>query len=76
MNPLIITGLGPVELVIILALVVIVFGAGKMSDMGSALGKSIREFRDSVRSVDEEEDEEASAESAPAKPAKGPSDNA
>ena len=76
MNPLIITGLGPVELVIILALVVIVFGAGKMSDMGSALGNSIREFRDSVRSVDEEEDEEASAESAPAKPAKGPSDNA
>ena len=75
MNPLIVTGLGPVELVIILALVVIVFGAGKMSDMGSALGKSIREFRNSVRSVDEEE-EEASAESAPAKPAKGPSDSA
>ena len=76
MNPLIVTGLGPVELVIILALVVIVFGAGKMSDMGSALGKSIREFRSSVRSVDGEEEEEASAESAPAKPAKGPSDSA
>jgi sec-independent protein translocase protein TatA len=75
MNPLFVTGLGPVELVIILALVVIVFGAGKMSDMGSALGKSIKEFRTSVRSVDEEE-EEASPESAPAKPAKGPSDNA
>ena len=76
MNPLFVTGLGPVELVIILALVVIVFGAGKMSDMGSALGKSIKEFRTSVRSVDEEEEEEASPESAPAKPAKGPSDNA
>lgn len=75
MNPLIVTGLGPVELVIILALVVIVFGAGKMSDMGSALGKSIKEFRTSVRSADVEE-EEASAESAPAKPAKGPSDSA
>ena len=40
MNPLIVTGLGPVELVIILALVVIVFGAGKMSDMGSALARA------------------------------------
>lgn len=75
MNTLIVTGLGPIELVIILALVVIIFGAGKMSDMGSALGKSIREFRSSVRSPDEEE-EEASTESAPAKPAKEPSDNA
>ena len=75
MNTLIVTGLGPIELVIILALVVIIFGAGKMSDMGSALGKSIREFRSSVRAPDEEE-EEGSAETAPAKPAKEPSDNA
>ena len=73
MTPLFVTGLGPIELVIILALVVIVFGAGKMADMGSALGKSIREFRDSVRSPKEEE--ETSADGAPAKPAKESSDN-
>jgi sec-independent protein translocase protein TatA len=38
-------GLGPTELIIILAIVFIIFGAGKMSEIGGALGKSIREFR-------------------------------
>lgn len=47
-------GLGPVELIIILVIVVLVFGAGRLSDVGSALGKSIRDFRKAS-----EEDEEA-----------------
>lgn len=38
-------GFGLIELVIILAIVVAVFGAGRLSDVGSAVGKSIREFR-------------------------------
>lgn len=33
------------ELVIILVIVVVVFGAGRLSDVGGAVGKSIREFR-------------------------------
>jgi sec-independent protein translocase protein TatA len=37
--------LGPTELVLILVLALILFGAGKLSDVGAALGKSIREFR-------------------------------
>ena len=37
--------LGPMELVIILAIVVFLFGAGRVADLGGALGKSIREFR-------------------------------
>ena len=36
---------GPTELVIILVLALVLFGAGKLSDVGGALGKSIREFR-------------------------------
>jgi sec-independent protein translocase protein TatA len=39
-------GLGPTELVIILVIVLVIFGAGKLSQVGGALGKSIREFRD------------------------------
>lgn len=35
---------GP-ELLIILVLALILFGAGKLADVGGALGKSIREFR-------------------------------
>jgi len=37
--------LGPTELVIILVLALVLFGAGKLADVGGALGKSIKEFR-------------------------------
>jgi len=37
--------LGVPELVIILVIVLILFGAGKLADIGGALGKGIREFR-------------------------------
>jgi sec-independent protein translocase protein TatA len=37
--------LGPTELVIVLVLVIIVFGVGKLPEVGGALGKSIKEFR-------------------------------
>jgi sec-independent protein translocase protein TatA len=40
------------ELIIILFLVVLVFGVGRLSDLGGALGKSIREFKSSVREDD------------------------
>jgi sec-independent protein translocase protein TatA len=41
--------LGPWELVIILAIVVIIFGAGRVSEIGGAFGKSIKEFRNATR---------------------------
>ncbi|MBI2858978.1 MAG: twin-arginine translocase TatA/TatE family subunit [Chloroflexi bacterium] len=37
--------LGPTELIIILVIVLIVFGAGKLANIGGALGKSMKEFR-------------------------------
>jgi sec-independent protein translocase protein TatA len=37
--------LGPWELGIILVVVVLIFGAGKLSEVGGAVGKSIKEFR-------------------------------
>ena len=37
--------LGPWELVIVLVIVVVIFGAGRLSGVGGAVGKSIREFR-------------------------------
>ena len=37
--------LGPGELVLLLAIVVIIFGDGKLPEVGGALGKGIREFR-------------------------------
>jgi sec-independent protein translocase protein TatA len=37
--------IGPLELVIILAVILIIFGVGKLPQVGGALGKGIREFR-------------------------------
>ena len=37
--------IGPTELIIVLLLALILFGAGKLSEVGGAMGKSIREFR-------------------------------
>ncbi|MBI4318215.1 MAG: twin-arginine translocase TatA/TatE family subunit [Chloroflexi bacterium] len=38
-------GIGPGELILILVIALIVFGPGKLPEVGSALGKGIREFR-------------------------------
>lgn len=45
--------IGPTELIIILVIVILVFGAGKMADVGQALGRSLRDFRAAVRESDE-----------------------
>jgi sec-independent protein translocase protein TatA len=36
---------GPTELILVLAIVVLVFGAGRLGEVGGALGRGIREFR-------------------------------
>lgn len=38
-------GLGPLELIIILVVVLIIFGAGKLPQVGEALGRGIRNFK-------------------------------
>jgi TatA/E family protein of Tat protein translocase len=45
--------IGPVELIIILVIALLVIGPGKLPDVGSALGKSIREFRKAATDVQE-----------------------
>lgn len=47
--------LGIGELIIILVIVLIVFGAGKIPQIGGAIGKGIREFRSAQRGEDEGE---------------------
>ncbi len=37
--------IGPLELIVIMMVVLIVFGPGKLPEMGRALGQAIREFR-------------------------------
>lgn len=49
--------IGPWELAIILVIVIIIFGAGKLPEIGGALGRGIREFKESARDEDDDEQE-------------------
>ena len=55
-------GLGTTELLIILVLVMVIFGAGKLPQVGSSLGKGLRNFKKGVSEADEDDIEEAKVE--------------
>jgi sec-independent protein translocase protein TatA len=46
--------IGPPELLIILAIVIVLFGAGRLADIGAGLGRGIREFRKELSADDDE----------------------
>ena len=51
---------GPLELVVVLAIALIVLGPKKLPEVGRSLGRGMREFKDSLSGEhDEERDEEA-----------------
>lgn len=58
-------GLGTTELIIILILVLVIFGAGKLPQVGGALGKGLRNFKDGVKDIDEEEKDPEKLEDKP-----------
>jgi sec-independent protein translocase protein TatA len=41
-------GMGATELIVILVVALLIFGPGKLPEIGSALGKGIRDFRKAV----------------------------
>lgn len=61
-------GLGVPELVIILVVALVVFGPGKLPELGGALGKGIRDFRKALEHKGGT-DGEASADASSDKPA-------
>ena len=44
---------GPWELILLLVIVLIIFGPGKLPDIGNAVGKGIREFRKASTEIEE-----------------------
>lgn len=46
-------GIGFPELMIILVIIMIIFGAGKLPEIGSAFGNSIRNFKKSMKEAEE-----------------------
>jgi len=50
-------GLGHWELLVILVIVMIIFGAGKLPDIGAGLGKGIKNFKKSVGEFEKDDPE-------------------
>lgn len=46
-------GIGMTELIIILVIILVIFGAGKLPEIGSGVGKAIGNFRKSVKETNE-----------------------
>lgn len=69
MNLLAITAPGVPEMVIIGLIFVLLFGAKKLPELGGAIGKSIKSFKQGVEDGKDDEGAEASSENADAAPA-------
>ena len=65
--PLVVAGLGPFELVLIVVIVLIIFGAGRLTGVGKALGQGLKEFRQeaAVKPEDETTDKSSEGEATP-----------
>ncbi len=44
---------GPMELILLLVIILIIFGPGRLPDIGNAVGKGIREFRKASTEIEE-----------------------
>jgi sec-independent protein translocase protein TatA len=55
--------IGPMELVIVLAIALIVLGPKKLPEVGRSLGKGMREFKDSLSGAHEDDEEPAALKS-------------
>ena len=49
----------PIEIIIVLIIVLIIFGPKRLPDLGRSLGRGMREFKDSVTGKDKDELPEA-----------------
>jgi TatA/E family protein of Tat protein translocase len=49
--------IGPLEIIIVLVIVLIIFGPKRLPDLGRSLGTGMREFKDSVTGKDKDKEE-------------------
>ena len=58
-------GLGVQELLIIFVIIMVLFGAKKLPEMGKGLGRGIREFKNATNKLDDDDDDESEKEVEP-----------
>ena len=46
---------GPMALIIVLVVVLIIFGVGRLAEIGGAMGKAIKEFRSTQKDITDED---------------------
>jgi sec-independent protein translocase protein TatA len=51
-------GIGPLELIIVLVIILVIFGPKRLPGVGRSLGQGMREFKDSITGKDKGEDDE------------------
>jgi len=69
--------IGPLEIIVVLIIALIVFGPKRLPELGSSLGRGIREFRNTVtgdKSGDDDDDFKAIGASKPAAPVEQPAE--
>ena len=64
-------GIGFPELMVILVIIMIIFGAGKLPEIGSAFGNSIKNFKKSMKDAETDSIESGSPDGEPALPDSG-----
>lgn len=63
--------IGPLEIAIVVVIILLLFGARKLPELGKGLGSGMREFKDGITGKDDGEEKESLEESASA-PAPAP----
>lgn len=51
-------GIGPLELLIVLGIILLIFGPKRLPQLGRQLGSGMREFKDSITSRHDDDDDE------------------
>jgi sec-independent protein translocase protein TatA len=67
---------GPLEIIILLVIVLLIFGPKRLPDLGRSLGRGMREFKDSVTGKDSDDEPArlAQTEAPPPEPTATPAD--
>jgi sec-independent protein translocase protein TatA len=58
--------IGPLELIIVLVIVLVIFGPKRLPALGRQLGSGMREFKDSITGKDKDDDEDDHPQLVPA----------